>query len=156
VIDGGLGQVNAAYGVLKQLGLGEIPIIGLAKKLEEIYRPGDSSPLVLDHSLGALKLLQRIRDESHRFANNYNAQLRLRKIQESILDEFPGIGEHRKADLLKRFGSVHRLRRATVEEIAEVPRFGTQLAIKLVDFLKARSESDVPKTEENNEPSAEN
>lgn len=156
VIDGGLGQVNAAYGVLKELGLGEIPIIGLAKKLEEIYRPGESSPLVLDHSLGALKLLQRIRDESHRFANNYNAQLRLRKIQESILDELPGIGEHRKADLLKRFGSVHRLRRATVEEIAEVPRFGMQLATKLVDFLKARSETDVQKVGETNDPTAKN
>ena len=69
------------------------------------------------------------------------------------MDEFPGIGEHRKADLLKRFGSVHRLRRATVEEIAEVHRFGTQLAIKLVDFLKARSEADTPKTGENNDPS---
>jgi excinuclease ABC subunit C len=148
VVDGGLGQVNAAYSVLKELNLEKIPIIGLAKKLEEIYRPGNFTPLVLDHSLGALKLLQRIRDESHRFANNYNAQLRLRKIQESILDEFPGIGERRKRALLKRFGSVHRLRRASVEEIAKVPYFGLQMAVRLVEFLKARSEPSTTKTGE--------
>jgi len=87
----------------------------------------------------ALKLLQRIRDESHRVANSYNAQLRLRKISESVLDEFPGIGEARKAALLKRFGSIQRLRLAAVEDIATVPGFGGKSAEDLKAFLSARS-----------------
>ena len=109
--------------------------------MEEIYFPGESQPLVLDHRLGALKLLQRIRDESHRFANTYNAQLRLRKINESILDEFPGIGERRKNILLKKFGSIQRLKLATEEQIAAVPGFGEQSAMKLKQFLNARREN---------------
>ena len=141
VVDGGKGQVSAAYEILVELGLGNIPLIGLAKRLEEIYFPGESQPLVLDHRLGALKLLQRIRDESHRFANTYNAQLRLRKINESILDEFPGIGERRKNILLKKFGSIQRLKLATEEQIAAVPGFGEQSAMKLKQFLNARREN---------------
>src|SRR5204863_4635900 len=86
-----------------------------------------------------LKLLQRVRDESHRFANTYNAQLRLKRISESILDEFPGIGQRRKAALLKRFGSVQRLRLATVEQIAQVPGFGGKAASELKAFLEART-----------------
>lgn len=152
VVDGGKGQVSAAHEILTRLGLGEIPLIGLAKKLEEIYRPGESEPLVLDHSIGALKLLQRIRDESHRFANTYNAQLRLRKIDESILDEFPGMGEHRKTALLKRFGSVHRLKLATEEQIAKVPGFGEQLAAKLKQFLLARTDAVHPRESNPNYP----
>ena len=139
VIDGGKGQLNAAVAELTKLGLQNIPIIGLAKEFEEIYRPGESEPLRLPHSSGALKLLQRVRDESHRFANSYNAQLRLKKISESLLDEFPGIGGARKAALLKKFGSVHRLRIATVEQIAEVPGFGGKIAGELKAFLAART-----------------
>ena len=88
---------------------------------------------------GALKLLQRVRDESHRFANTYNAQLRLKRISESVLDEFPGIGGQRKAALLKKFGSVQRLRLATVEQIAEVSGFGVKAAAELKAFIEARS-----------------
>src|SRR5439155_10415107 len=88
---------------------------------------------------GALKLLQRVRDESHRFANTYNAQLRLKKISESILDEFPGIGQQRKAALLKKFGSLQRLRLATVEQIAQVSGFGGKAAADLKVFLEART-----------------
>jgi len=139
LIDGGKGQLNAACAELAKLGLNRIPVIGLAKEFEEIYRPGESEPLRLSHDAGALKLLQRVRDESHRFANTYNAQLRLKKISESILDEFPGIGERRKAVLLKKFGSVQRLRVATLEEIAAVPGFGGKTAEKLKAFLAARS-----------------
>jgi excinuclease ABC subunit C len=87
----------------------------------------------------ALKLLQRIRDESHRVANSYNAQLRLRKISESILDEFPGIGDARKAALLKKFGSIQRLRLATLEQIAEVPGFGGKTAVEFKRWLDARA-----------------
>jgi excinuclease ABC subunit C len=138
VIDGGKGQLKAACAELERLGLTSIPIIGLAKEFEEIHRPGQAAPLRLDPSENALKLLQRIRDESHRVANSYNAQLRLKKISESVLDEFPGIGEARKSALLKRFGSVQRLRLATVEEIAEVPGFGGKAAAELRAFLLAR------------------
>ena len=91
-----------------------------------------------DASVEVLKLLQRIRDESHRVANSYNAQLRLRKISESILDEFPGIGDKRKQALLKAFGSVARLRKATVEEIAEVPGISKVLAGQVKEFLESR------------------
>jgi excinuclease ABC subunit C len=138
LIDGGKGQLNAACEELAKLGLGHIPIIGLAKEFEEIYRPGEKEPLRLSHESGALKLLQRVRDESHRLANTYNATLRLRKISESILDEFPNIGERRKAALLKKFGSVQRIRMASVEQIAEVPGFGGKAAGELKAFLEAR------------------
>ena len=139
LIDGGKGQLGMACEELRKLGLGHIPTIGLAKEYEEIYRPGHEEPLRLSHDLGALKLLQRVRDESHRFANTFNAQLRLKKISESILDEFPGIGQQRKAALLKKFGSLQRLRVATVEQIAEVHGFGGKAAEELKTFLENRS-----------------
>ncbi len=144
VVDGGKGQLSAACAELERLGLAHLPIIGLAKEFEEIYRPGQSRPLRLNQDSNALKLLQRIRDESHRVANSYNAQLRLRKISESVLDEFPGIGEARKAALLKKFGSVQRLRAAAVDEIAAVPGFGGKSAAELKAFLLARSASPQP------------
>src|SRR5207247_9540427 len=128
LIDGGKGQLNAACEELNKLGLSNLPALGLAKEFEEIYRPGEKEPLRLSHDSGALKLLQRVRDESHEFANTYNAQLRLKRISESILDEFPNIGDRRKAALLKKFGSVQRIRIATVEQIAEVPSFGGKAA----------------------------
>ena len=150
LIDGGKGQLNAARAELAKLGLSRIPIVGLAKEFEEIYQPDESEPLRLSHDSGALKLLQRVRDESHRFANTYNAQLRLKKISESLLDEFPGIGEQRKAALLKKFGSVHRLRLATVEQIAEVSGFGGKAASELKAFLEARSVISEPTIESKN------
>jgi excinuclease ABC subunit C len=144
VIDGGQGQLSAACEELKKLGLERIPVIGLAKEFEEIYRPGEPAPLRLNHDSNALKLLQRIRDESHRVANSYNAQLRVKKISESLLDEFPGIGETRKAALLKKFGSIQRLRAATEEQIAEVPGLGGRVAAELKAFLVARINAPVP------------
>ncbi len=141
LIDGGKGQLNAAVAELKRLGLGDIPTIGLAKEFEEIHRPNEKEPLRLGLDSAAVKLLQRVRDEAHRFANTFNAQLRLKKISESLLDEFPGIGEARKQALLKRFGSVQRLKVARVEEIAEVPGFGGAMAERLREFLVARAGS---------------
>ena len=138
LIDGGKGQLNMALTELVKLGINKIPVIGLAKEFEEIYRPGEKEPLRLDEGSGALKLLQRVRDESHRFANAFNAELRLRKISESLLDEFPGIGVNRKAALLKHFGSLQRLRQASAEQIAEVPGFGETNAESLRKFLDAR------------------
>ncbi|MFA6542925.1 MAG: excinuclease ABC subunit UvrC [Limisphaerales bacterium] len=140
LIDGGKGQLNAACAELAKLGLSHIAIIGLAKEFEEIYQPGEAAPLRLGLDHPAVKLLQRVRDESHRVANSYNAQLRLRKISESILDEFPGVGDARKQVLLKKFGSIHRLRLATVEQIAEVPGFGGKTAQELKAFLETRTE----------------
>ena len=151
LIDGGKGQLSAACEELEKLGLSHVPVIGLAKEFEEIHRPGEKEPLRLSHESGALKLLQRVRDESHRLANTYNAQLRLRKISESMLDEFPHIGERRKAALLKRFGSVQRIRIASIEQIAEVPGFGGKAAAELKTFLEARSkmtnDAENPKSE---------
>jgi len=148
LIDGGKGQLNAACAELAMLGLSHIPIIGLAKEFEEIYKPNQPEPIRLSHDTGALKLLQRIRDESHRFANTYNAQLRLKKISESILDEFPGIGQQRKAALLKKFGSVQRLRTATLEQIAAIPGFGGKAAGELKAFLEARTPMPAPGPEQ--------
>jgi excinuclease ABC subunit C len=139
VVDGGKGQLNAALAELARLGLPQVPVIGLAKEFEEIHRPGVVEPLRLAQDSGALKLLQRVRDESHRFANSYNAQLRLKRISESILDEFPGIGRQRKSALLKKFGSVQRLRLAALEDIAAVPGFGGKAAEELKKFLVARA-----------------
>jgi excinuclease ABC subunit C len=139
LIDGGKGQLSMAVAELKKLGLEKIPIIGLAKEFEEIYLPGKSEPLRLGLDHPAVKLLQRIRDESHRVANSYNAQLRLKRISESVLDEFPGIGARRKSALLKKFGSVQRLRTATLEQLAAVPGFGGKAAEELKKFLAARS-----------------
>ncbi len=140
VIDGGKGQLGVAYAELTKLGLANVPVIGLAKEYEEIFRPGEKQPLRLGLDHPAVKLLQRVRDESHRVANSYNAQLRLKMISESLLDEFPGIGKQRKAALLKKFGSVHRLRRASLEEIQSVSGFGGKAGEDLRTFLEARTE----------------
>jgi len=138
LIDGGKGQLSAARKELIKLGLDSLPTIGLAKEFEEIYQPDKSSPIRLSLESGGLKLLQRIRDEAHRFANSYNAELRLKKVSESILDELPGMGGVRKAELLKKFGSVSRLRKATVDQIKDVPGFGQKSAEKVKDFLARR------------------
>ncbi len=140
LIDGGKGQLNAACEELEKLGLEKIPVIGLAKEFEEIYQPGESKPLRPGLNHPVVKLLQRIRDECHRVANSYNAQLRIKRISESVLDEFPGIGDRRKQALLKKFGSVQRLRTATLEQIAAVPGFGGKAALELKKFLEARAE----------------
>jgi len=136
VVDGGKGQLSMAVKELARLGLHDLPVIGLAKKQEEIFRPGESEPLVIPHDTGALKLLQRIRDEAHRFANGYHQLLMKRRVEESILDDCPGISRRRKEQLLEKFGSVTRLRQAGEEEIAEVPGITARLAGEIVHFLK--------------------
>jgi excinuclease ABC subunit C len=151
VVDGGKGQLGSARRELKTLGLGDLPIIGLAKEREEIFRPGQSAPLVLDHSSGAIRLLQRIRDEAHRFANGYHQILMKQRVSESILDECPGVSENRKKLLLRHFGSIERLRHATVEEIREVEGVGPKLAETLVDFFARLKRRGAPLPEENAE-----
>ncbi|MEO8439505.1 MAG: excinuclease ABC subunit UvrC, partial [Spartobacteria bacterium] len=124
IVDGGKGQLSSACRELQRLGLHELPIIGLAKEFEEIYRPGRAMPLQLPPDSGALRLLQRIRDEAHRFANTYHQLLMKKRIGESILDDCPGVSQNRKNLILRRFGSVQRLRKASVEEIASTEGIG--------------------------------
>jgi excinuclease ABC subunit C len=138
IVDGGKGQLSSACKELQRLGLHDVPIIGLAKEFEEIHRPGHAQPLLLPHDNPALHLLQRIRDEAHRFANGYHQLLMKRRIAESLLDDCPGISQHRKQILLQHFGSVTRLRRAEVEEIAAVEGIGPRLAEQIVAFLASR------------------
>ncbi len=135
IVDGGKGQLGAACRELQKLGLHDQPIIGLAKEFEEIYRPGQPFPLLLPPDSGALKLLQRIRDEAHRWANGYHQLLMKRRIGESILDECPGVSAARKQALLLRFGSLARLKRASAEDIAQVPGIGPKLAKGIVEYL---------------------
>ena len=136
IVDGGKGQLSAACGELQRLGLWDLPIIGLAKRQEEIFRPGAEAPLVLSHDTGALQLLQRIRDEAHRFANGYHQLLMKRRVQESLLDDCPGVSARRKQLLLREFGSVSGLRRAPEEAIAAVKGIGPALAGEIVRFLE--------------------
>jgi excinuclease ABC subunit C len=136
IVDGGKGQLSAACRELQRLGLHDLPIIGLAKEHEEIYRPGRALPLQLPMDSGALRLLQRIRDEAHRFANAYHQLLMKKRIGESILDDCPGVSQNRKNLLLREFGSVKRLRKATVEEIATTEGIGRKLAEEVHRFLQ--------------------
>jgi excinuclease ABC subunit C len=136
IVDGGKGQLSSACRELQRLGLHELPIIGLAKEYEEIYRPGRALPLVLPPDSGALRLLQRIRDEAHRFANTYHQLLMKKRIGESILDDCPGVSQNRKNLLLRRFGSVNRLRKATVQQIAATEGIGPKLAEDVHRFLE--------------------
>jgi len=135
IVDGGKGQLSSACRELQRLGLHELPIIGLAKEFEEIYRPGRALPLTLPPDSGALRLLQRIRDEAHRFANTYHQLLMKKRIGESILDDCPGVSQNRKNLLLRKFGSVNRLRKATVEKIAATEGIGRKLAEDIHRFL---------------------
>ncbi len=137
IVDGGKGQLSMAVKELNRLGLHDLPVIGLAKQREEVFRPGISEPLIIPHSTGALKLLQRIRDESHRVANGYHQILMKRRVEESILDDCPGISRVRKERLLEKFGSVTRMRKVSADEIAEVAGITAKLATEIVHFLKS-------------------
>ena len=136
IVDGGKGQLSAACRELQRLGLHDLPIIGLAKEREEIYRPGRALPLRLPMDSPGLRLLQRIRDEAHRFANAYHQLLMKKRIEESILDDCPGVSQNRKNLLLRRFGSVNRLRKASVEEIASTEGIRRKLAEEVHRFLE--------------------
>ncbi|MFU8894506.1 MAG: excinuclease ABC subunit UvrC [Luteolibacter sp.] len=135
IVDGGKGQLSSAVKELHALGLHDLPVIGLAKQREEVFLPGRIDPVLIPHDRGALKLLQRIRDEAHRFANGYNALLYRRRMKESILDECPGVTPQRKQKLLDRFGSVARLRQASADEIARIPGISTKSAATIAAWL---------------------
>lgn len=136
IVDGGKGQLSSAYGQLKVLGLSSVPLVGLAKQQEEIFFPDRQEPLCIPHHEGALKLMQRIRDEAHRFANNYNELLFRKRIRESILDDCPGMNKNRKKSLFLKYGSIVKIKKATAEELRELPGIGEKTAEQIVDFLR--------------------
>ncbi len=137
LIDGGKGQVSAAKEVLDELGLHDLPLAGIAKQREELFLPGARDPIVLPGTSPALHLVQRLRDEAHRFAITYHRNLRGKRQTRSAFDELPGLGPKRRRALLRTFGSVKRVRDASVEEIAAVPGIGAGLAQRLHEALAA-------------------
>jgi excinuclease ABC subunit C len=137
IIDGGRGQVGAAKEVLDELGLHDLPLAGLAKEREELFLPDRAQPVVLPTTSPALYLVQRLRDEAHRFAITYHRDLRAKKAVRSAFDDLPGVGPKRRRELLKVFGSVKRVREAPVEQIAAVPGIGPALAARIKATLEA-------------------
>ncbi|MCG7527624.1 excinuclease ABC subunit UvrC [Streptomyces sp. OfavH-34-F] len=137
VVDGGQPQVAAAKRALDELGIDDIAVCGLAKRLEEVWLPDDDDPVVLPRSSEGLYLLQRIRDEAHRFAITYQRAKRAKRIRSSPLDAVPGLGETRKQALIKHFGSVKKLRQATIDDICEVPGIGRRTAESVAVALAA-------------------
>ncbi|MEU9325694.1 excinuclease ABC subunit UvrC [Streptomyces canus] len=128
VVDGGQPQVAAAKKALDELGIDDIAVCGLAKRLEEVWLPGDDDPVVLPRTSEGLYLLQRVRDEAHRFAITYQRTKRAQRFRSSPLDDVPGLGDTRKQALLKHFGSLKKLRSATIDQICEVPGIGRKTA----------------------------
>jgi excinuclease ABC subunit C len=140
VVDGGAPQVAAAAHAMAGLGITEVALCGLAKRLEEVWLPGQEYPLILPRASESLYLLQRVRDEAHRFAITHHRSRRSAAMVESVLDDVPGLGELRRKALLKHFGSLRKLRRATAEQIGEVPGIGPRTA----DAIRAALAAQVP------------
>ena len=136
IVDGGQPQVQAAQGVLDELGVTDVTLVGIAKRLEELWLPDDDYPVIVPRSSEALYLVQYLRDEAHRFAINFHRQQRSSRMRKSVLDDIPGLGPKRRQQLVKYFGSVARIRQASVEEIAEVPGFGPALAQSVHDAVQ--------------------
>lgn len=136
VIDGGIGQVHSALDAFSEIGIAPPMMVGMAKREEYIIFHDGRDPLKMPDDCPALRLVQRLRDEAHRFANSYNAELRSKKIRESVLDEMPGLGETRKNALLAKFKTIPRLKTATREELLSVDGIGEKFADELAAFLK--------------------
>ncbi|MDO4909998.1 MAG: excinuclease ABC subunit UvrC [Corynebacterium sp.] len=137
IVDGGAPQVAAAQEVFDELGIVDVALIGLAKRLEEVWVPGEEDPLILPRTSQGLFLLQQARDESHRFAITFHRQQRSKRMTKSELDAIPGLGEKRRIELVKHFGSVAKLKKASEEEIGAVPGFGKKLAATIYEHLHA-------------------
>jgi excinuclease ABC subunit C len=135
VVDGGPPQVAAAQRALDELGIDDIPVCGLAKRLEEVWLPGEPDPVILPRTSEGLYLLQRIRDEAHRFAITHHRSRRSKSMVESLLDDVPGLGEVRRKTLIKHFGSLKKLRAASTEEIAQVPGIGPSTAAAIAEAV---------------------
>ncbi|UAL31634.1 excinuclease ABC subunit UvrC [Nocardioides rotundus] len=141
VVDGGPPQVAAAQRALDELGIDDVPLCGLAKRLEEVWVPGQEDPVILPRSSEGLYLLQRIRDEAHRFAITHHRGRRSKSMVESLLDDVPGLGEVRRKTLIRHFGSLRKLRAATVEEIAQVPGIGPRTAAAIKEAVADQATS---------------
>jgi excinuclease ABC subunit C len=141
VVDGGAPQVNAAAAVLTELGVTDVAVIGLAKRLEEVWVPSEPDPVIMPRNSEGLYLLQRIRDEAHRFAITYHRSKRSKRMTASALDAVRGLGEHRRKALVTHFGSVARITEASVEEITAVPGIGVATAKAVLEALGARTDS---------------
>jgi excinuclease ABC subunit C len=133
VVDGGKPQVNAAAKALRELGITNVALCGLAKRLEEVWLPNNSEPIIFPRHSEALYLLQKVRDEAHRFAINFHRSKRSKIMLESLLDEVDGLGEVRRKSLLTHFGSVTALKKATSEELAAVPGIGIKMAKTIME-----------------------
>jgi excinuclease ABC subunit C len=144
VVDGGPPQVAAAQRSLDELGVDDVPVVGLAKRLEEVWLPGSDDPVILPRTSEGLYLLQRVRDEAHRFAITHHRARRSKSMVESVLDDVPGLGEVRRRVLLRHFGSLKKLRAASVDEIAALPGFGQRSAESIVAALGAPTSVSVP------------
>ena len=144
VVDGGQPQVEAAQAALSELGVTDVALVGLAKRLEEVWLPGDPDPIILPRTSEGLYLLQRVRDEAHRFAISYQRQKRGKRMVESILEDVPGLGEARKRALLRQFTSLKRLRAASIEELESVPGIGPTLARAVHEALLAGAVTATP------------
>ncbi|MBA7714174.1 UvrABC system protein C [subsurface metagenome] len=135
LVDGGKGQLNAARVVMQEMGVGSVPTASLAKENEAIFIPGEAKPVILPKSSPGLQLLQRLRDEAHRFAIGYHKKVHKREAFASVLDTIPGIGPKRKRALLKQFGSVQAIKEASVEELAAARGLTKSLAKKIKEYL---------------------
>ncbi|WP_029117026.1 excinuclease ABC subunit UvrC [Mycobacterium sp. URHB0044] len=144
VVDGGAPQVNAAAAVLDELGVTDVAVIGLAKRLEEVWVPSEPDPVIMPRNSEGLYLLQRVRDEAHRFAITYHRSKRSKRMTASALDSIRGLGQHRRKALVTHFGSVARLKQASVEEITSVPGIGVATAKAVLEALGVPAESDAP------------
>ncbi len=144
VVDGGAPQVNAAAAVLDELGVTDVAVIGLAKRLEEVWVPSEPDPVIMPRNSEGLFLLQRVRDEAHRFAITYHRSKRSKRMTASALDSVPGLGEHRRKALVTHFGSVARLKQASIEEITSVPGIGLATAKAVAEALGVAPESSAP------------
>jgi excinuclease ABC subunit C len=144
VVDGGAPQVNAAAAVLDELGVSDVAVIGLAKRLEEVWVPSEPDPVIMPRNSEGLFLLQRVRDEAHRFAITYHRSKRSKRMTASALDSVPGLGEHRRKALVTHFGSVARLKQASVEEITSVPGIGATTAKAVLETLGVAADSSAP------------
>ncbi len=142
LVDGGKGQLSAAVEALHEVGLKKQPVIGLAKRLEEVFLPGDPLPQNIPRTSSALKLLQTVRDEAHRYAISYHRLLRKKRTLESVLDNIKGIGPSKRRALLNHFGTMTKLREASLEAIADVPGFSLKLAQAVFEFLRESSEQE--------------
>ncbi len=129
------GQLNVGVKVLESLGLDYLPIISLAKREEEVYHPERLHPIVLERNSPALHLLQKVRDEAHRFAVSYHKTLRTRRTIQSVLDQIPGVGPRIRTALLRQLGSAKKIREASVAELASVPHVNPKMAKKIYDFF---------------------